>query len=131
MKIKSICRIFLMLSLSIFLTHVGLIQSAEADPAITITPDKGPPGTKLSIVGTGFIPEENVKLIFHAGILQLQLAAADTGGINKVGSDGTFKLQPPGGIPVAKTFIKPGIYKVEAIGDKGSIASTTLEVKAK
>lgn len=114
-----------------FIVHAGLAPKAEAGSTLIVTPDKGAPGTKLVIKGAGFLPEENVKVIFYAGALQLQLAAADSGGITTVGSDGAFTLEASGGIPIAATFVKPGIYIVGAAGDKGSYAATILEVLKK
>lgn len=131
MRKTSVCKILLMWGFIFFILHAGLAQKAEAGSTITITPDTGAPGTKLSIKGAGFLPGENVRVIFYAGALRLQLAAADSGGINTAGADGTFILEPPGGIPVAKAFIKPGFYIVGAAGDKGSFAATLLEVLQK
>ena len=56
-------------------------------------------------------------------------AEAETGGFVTVNENGAFKLQPRGGIPTV--MLKPGVYTIEAIGDKGSRATTPLEVLEK
>ncbi len=103
-------------------------QSGTGKAQISITPNSGVPGTKLIITGAGFIPQEKVKVILYVRNIQLQFGISGSGGISEVNQVGTFRLEPVGGVPKASTFITPGIYKIDAIGDKGSLASSQLEV---
>ena len=97
---------------------------------LVITPMSGLAGkTKLTIYGSGFVPEENVRVILGIEGADIGLADRDTGGIVVADDKGAFKLKNRGGIP-RKEVINPGVYTVKAIGDKGSMASAPLEVVA-
>ena len=121
---------FLALFLSVGCT--GTYPKNDAGRAqISVTPNRGVPGTKLLITGTGFIPKEKVKVILHVQNVQLQFGTSGSGGVCVVNQDGTFKLEPIGGVPIAASIVKPGSYKVDAIGEKGSFASSQLEVLKK
>lgn len=133
MEKKTLTLILLILLVSFF--SFGCTWTSEKSETrqaqINITPNSGVPGTKLIITGTGFIPQEKVKVILYVQNVQLQFGTSGSGGISEVNQDGTFRLEPVGGVPKASTFVTPGVYKVDAIGDKGSLASAQLEVLLK
>jgi len=109
---------------------VGMVFAAEERvPSLVVTPLSGEPGTKLIFYGAGFIPGEKVKVTMTVDEVPYVFAEAETGGFVTVNENGAFKLQPRGGIPTV--MLKPGVYTIEAIGDKGSRATTPLEVLEK
>ena len=98
-------------------------------PSLVVVPLSGEPGDKLTFYGAGFVPGEKVKVIMTVDEVPYAFAEAETGGFVTVNENGAFKLQPRGGIPTV--MLKPGVYTIEAIGDKGSRATTPLEVLEK
>lgn len=109
---------------------VGMIcASEEQEPSFVVTPISGEPGDKLIFYGAGFIPGEKVKVIMTVDEVPFAFGVAGTGGFVTVNKNGAFKLQPRGGIP--QVMLEPGVYTIEAIGDKGSKATTPLEVLEK
>ncbi len=98
-------------------------------PSLVVVPISGEPLTKLTFYGAGFVPGEKVKVILTVDDVPFAFGEVGTGGIVTVNEYGAFKLQPRGGIP--KVMLKPGVYTIEAIGDKGSRATTPLEVLEK
>ena len=106
-------------------------EQGKMQPVLHIYPISGQVGEKVAIYGAGFEPEEKVKIILQVGNVPLQWAEADTGGIVVANEYGAFKLIPRGGIPVAASFVEPGIYVVKALGDKGSKAIAPIEILEK
>jgi len=98
-------------------------------PSLVVVPISGEPLTKLTFYGAGFVPGEKVRVIMTVDDVPFAFGEVGTGGIVTVNEYGAFKLQPRGGIP--KVMLKPGVYTIEAIGDKGSRATTPLEVLEK
>lgn len=98
-------------------------------PSLVVVPISGEPLTKLTFYGAGFVPGEKVRVILTVDDVPFAFGEVGTGGIVTVNEYGAFKLQPRGGIP--KVMLKPGVYTIEAIGDKGSRATTPLEVLEK
>ena len=98
-------------------------------PSLVVVPISGEPLTKLTFYGAGFVPGEKVRVILTVDDVPFAFGEVGTGGIVTVNEYGAFKLQPRGGIP--KAMLKPGVYTIEAIGDKGSRATTPLEVLEK
>jgi len=98
-------------------------------PSLVVVPISGEPLTKLTFYGAGFVPGEKVRVILTVDDVPFAFGEVGTGGIVTVNEYGAFKLQPRGGIP--KVMLKPGVYTIEAIGDKGSKATTPLEVLEK
>jgi hypothetical protein len=128
LKKLSILLIVVVLMTAVF--SVGMICASEKqEPSFVVTPISGEPGTKLIFYGAGFVPGEKVKVIMTVDEVPYAFAVAGTGGFVTVNENGAFKLQPAGGIPTV--MLKPGIYTIEAIGDKGSRATTPLEVLEK
>ena len=98
---------------------------------INVTPIKGEIGEKVNIYGAGFVPGEKVEIILQITNVSLRWAEANTGGVVIANELGAFKLVPRGGIPKASQYVKPGVYVVKAVGDKGSIAVTPIEILKK
>lgn len=98
-------------------------------PSLVVVPISGEPLTKLTFYGAGFVPGEKVRVLLTVDDVPFAFGEVGTGGIVTVNEYGAFKLQPRGGIP--KVMLKPGVYTIEAIGDKGSRATTPLEVLEK
>ena len=102
--------------------------AAESSPAsIVVEPMSGKPKTALMVYGAGFVPGENVRIILHMTGTDMAWGPTGSGGIVTANDYGAFGLKTRGGIP-AGNVIEPGVYSVEATGDKGSRASTPLVV---
>jgi|GEM_PF-1796159 len=114
--------------LLIAFTSVVLATDLQV-PSLVVTPMSGEPGTKLTFYGAGFISGEKVRILLTVDDVPYAFGETGTGGIVTVNENGAFKLQPRGGIP--KVLLKAGVYTIEAIGDKGSRATTPLEVLEK
>ena len=98
-------------------------------PSLVVVPISGEPGTSFTFYGAGFVTGEKVRVLLTVDDVPFAFGEVGTGGIVTVNEYGAFKLQPRGGIP--KVMLKAGIYTIEAIGDKGSRATTPLEVLEK
>jgi len=98
-------------------------------PSLVVVPLSGEPLTKLTFYGAGFVPGEKVRVLLTVDDVPYAFGVTGTGGIVTVNEHGAFKLQPRGGIP--KVMLEPGVYTIEAVGDKGSRATTPLEVLEK
>ncbi len=75
--------------------------SAEAAPAITVSPASGPPGTSFVVTGTGFTPGSTV--LFGAVDQATEPVAAE---LLQVAADGTFQTA------IDSTGFAPGQYTV-------------------
>ena len=104
---------------------------AKAMPStIIVSPMSGLPLARVTVYGSGFVPGEKVRVFLSLEGARMVWAAADSGGMVVANEYGAFELKPEGGIP-PEELIKPGVYSVEAIGDKDSLASTPLVVLEK
>lgn len=110
-------------------------KQAEQAATLSINPASGKANAKLDISGSGFLPGEKILLLLNAegmvggksiGPLTIGLAAEESGGIVTADEKGVFKLSRK--FPVN---IKPGIHTLEARGDKGSKATSPLEILGK
>jgi len=116
-------KLSILLILVVAVISIGTVFASEEQvPSFVVTPMSGEPGTKLTFYGAGFVPGEKVKIIMTADEVPYAFAQAGTGGYVTVNENGAFKLQPAGGIPTV--LLKPGVYTIKAVGDKGSIATT-------
>lgn len=122
-------KLSILIILALLISSIIVIASEEKVPSLVVTPMSGESGTKLIFYGAGFVPGEKVKVTMTVDEVPYVFAEAETGGFVAVNENGAFKLQPRGGIPTV--MLKPGIYTIEAIGDKGSRATTPLEVLEK
>lgn len=125
---KKLSLFFIIALLLIAFGSIALAANLQV-PSLVVVPLSGEPGAKMTFYGAGFIPGEKVKVIMTVDEVPYAFAEAETGGIVTVNENGAFKLQPRGGIPTV--MLKPGVYTIEAIGDKGSKATTSLEVLEK
>ena len=98
-----------------------------ARATILVVPMSGKPATSLKIYGSGFVPGEKVRIILPLEGYEMVMAAQETGGFVVANETGAFVLKPQGGIPLGEV-IKPGLYTLKAAGDKGSMATSPLEV---
>lgn len=119
---------FIIVLLLITFSSIVLASDLQV-PSLVVVPISGEPLTKLTFYGAGFVPGEKVRVIMTVDDVPFAFGEVGTGGIVTVNEYGAFKLQPRGGIP--KVMLKPGVYTIEAIGDKGSRATTPLEVLEK
>ena len=114
----------------LLIAFVSIVLASDLQvPSLVVIPISGEPLTKLTFYGAGFVPGEKVRVILTVDDVPFAFGEVGTGGIVTVNEYGAFKLQPRGGIP--KVMLKPGVYTIEAIGDKGSRATTPLEVLVK
>lgn len=123
-------KLSILLILVVAVISIGMVFASEEQvPSFVVTPMSGEPGTKLIFYGAGFVPGEKVKVIMTVDEVPYVFAEVGTGGFVTVNENGAFKLQPAGGIPTV--LLKAGVYTIEAVGDKGSRATTPLEVLEK
>lgn len=115
--------------LLIAFTSVVLAADLQVPTSLVVVPISGEAGDKLTFYGAGFVPGEKVRVLLTVDDVPYAFGETGTGGFVTVNENGAFKLQPRGGIP--KVLLKPGVYTIEAIGDKGSRASAPLEVLEK
>lgn len=120
---------FIILALLLIAFNSVALAADLQVPSLVVVPISGEPLTKLTFYGAGFVPGEKVRVILTVDDVPFAFGEVGTGGIVTVNEYGAFKLQPRGGIP--KVMLKPGVYTIEAIGDKGSRATTPLEVLEK
>ena len=112
----------------------GFLQSAlgadqNVPPNLVVKPMQGEPGDQLTFYGSGFLPNEEVRVILESNDVPYVFGQAGTGGIVQANTNGAFKLTPRGGIP--RVMLEPGMYTIYAVGNKGSKASAPLEVRSK
>lgn len=123
-------KLSILLILVVVVISIGMVFASEQQvPSLVVTPISAEPGTKLIFYGAGFVPGEKVKVIMTVDEVPYVFAEVGTGGFVTVNENGAFKLQPAGGIPTV--LLKAGVYTIEAVGDKGSRATTPLEVLEK
>lgn len=119
----SINNVFVML-LMFFLILPAVAMSQGI--SVEITPPGGVAETVIKITGKGFVPQEEVDIIFileegmkiGLGTEKVEVIVADAAGVFTANS----------AIP---RMAKPGQYKIEIIGNKGSQTSVTLDVTPK
>ena len=95
-------------------------------PSVEITPSSGLPETALKITGKGFKPEEEVDILF---VLEKAMKIGlGTEKVDVITTDATGSFTANSAIP---RMAKPGQYKIEVIGSKGSQTEVAIEVTAK
>jgi hypothetical protein len=116
----------------IFFTAVIFICPAMASaqqkeaPSVEISPSSGAPATALTITGKGFIPDEEIDIVM---ILEEGMRVGlGTEKVEAIVADKTGGFNAASAVPL---MAKPGQYKVEVEGSKGSQAASTLEVLPK
>jgi len=99
--------------------------------SICVVPMSGEPKTKLVFYGSGFVPGEKVRIFMDiGGEVTMVFGPPGAGGVAVANEFGAFKLKSRGGIPRSAS-VPPGVYTLEARGDKGSIATAPLETLEK
>ncbi|MDI6726481.1 MAG: hypothetical protein QMD32_05915 [Smithellaceae bacterium] len=102
-----------------------MILSAEAQQraaGLAIEPSSGKAAAAIKIKGSGFLPAEEVDIIMQVGDVYHGLGTEKSDAV-VANNNGAFDVVS--GIPVRTP---PGIYKIEATGNKGSVATFSLEV---
>lgn len=94
--------------------------------SVEIIPSSGVPETAIKIIGKGFAPEEEIDILMtiEEGIK----IGLGTEKVDVITTDTTGAFTANTAIP---RMAKPGQYKIEIIGNKGSQNVVTLEVTAK
>jgi outer membrane protein assembly factor BamB len=95
----------------LFLAHAAACWAQLAPPTITITPTSGPPGTRISVSGSGFAPNTAVDIYFNTK----DEALASTNG------SGNFRM--PIRTPVSGTSAPPGINYITAVDRDGGTSA--------
>jgi hypothetical protein len=104
----------------------GQAIAEQSAPSLVVSPISGKALIKLTFYGSGFEPGEKVRVIMEFNDVPYAFGTVGTGGVLEVNENGAFKLEPRGGIP--KQYVEPGVYTIQAIGDKGSYATHPLEI---
>jgi len=99
----------------------GALQ--QKSPRIVVVPFSGKPETKISILGAGFVPGEEVQIGVTMFGVSLFLGSREAAHVaNEMGAVKIDSFIP------GKLVAKGGLYTVRAIGNKGSFATYPLEV---
>ena len=132
-------RALVLLSVMLVVTMFGAVAScanpAPAEKAVgisggaatlIITPLSGAPKAKITIIGSGFVPGEEVEIIGHwfgidqvIGTKDLYLSGEEP--ILTANEEGAFIATS-----VIPAEIKLGVYTVKAVGKNGSLATSPL-----
>ena len=102
---------------------IGCLSAAQPDKtaSLTIKPNSGTPKGAVEFIGSGFKPGEGIELIMVLDDVPTDLCRKPM--IKKADGSGAFKFK--GNIPGPAT---PGMHKIEAVGDQGTVAEAMLEV---
>lgn len=119
---KKICFSTSLLIICLFLPVLAMSQGASVE----LTPSSGLPETALKITGKGFQPEEEVDILF---ILEEGMKIGlGTEKVDVITADKAGTFTANSAIP---RMAKPGQYKIEIIGNKGSQTTVSIEVTVK
>lgn len=122
---RSSCMLAALFAVVLVLLVFGAAQAQEK-PAVSLTPDQGKAETALKIAGTGFKAEEEVDIVLILGDgLRVGLGTAK---VEVVMTDANGAFSADSAIP---KMAKPGAYRIDIIGSKGSEATATLTVLPK
>lgn len=97
-----------------------------AQPVVIITPSSGVPADEITIEGKGFQPDEEVDIIITLDEDEKVALGTVEADVIKTDANGSFSVKS--GIPINA---KPGTYKVDVLGNKGTQLDLKIEVKAK
>lgn len=119
---KKICFSTSLLIICLLLPVLAMSQGASVE----LTPSSGLPETALKITGKGFQPEEEVDILF---ILEEGMKIGlGTEKVDVITADKAGTFIANSAIP---RMAKPGQYKIEIIGNKGSQTTVSIEVTVK
>ncbi len=112
--------------LAVVLALAASAAFAQEKPSVALAPDKGKAEAALKISGKGFQPNEEVDIVLILGEgLRVGLGTAK---VEVVVADDKGAFEAESAVP---KMAKPGEYKIEVIGSKGSEASAVLQVLPK
>lgn len=111
---------FLFLVLMIIFTWTS--AQAQEKASITVEPASGKAAAVIKIKGTKFKPGEEVHIVMQVGDVYHGLGTEKA---DVIVADAKGEFDVSSGIPVRTP---PGIYKIEATGNKGSEAAFNIEV---
>lgn len=125
LKFLAIAFVFVLLSM-MALACASMQERSEARSvaSLVVTPNSALPKSKITILGSGFIPGEIIEVI-----MVVDGVPTDLGGkpmVKKANDLGAFKT-----ISNIPGIAKPGLYTLKAMGDKGTVAVAPLEVEKK
>ncbi len=97
-----------------------------AQPSVTVEPSQGPPAAEIKIEGKGFKPGEEVNIVINLGEGEKVALGTVKEDVVKANKKGEFSVVS--GIPFNA---KPGVYKINVTGNKGSSTEVKIEVTPK
>jgi len=97
-----------------------------AQPTVTITPSSGVPAAIITIEGKGFQPNEEIDIIITLDEGEKVGLGTEKTDVITADANGAFSVKS--GIPINA---KPGVHKIDVIGNKGSQIELKIEVKPK
>ncbi|GAB6182536.1 hypothetical protein [Thermodesulfovibrio hydrogeniphilus] len=110
----------------IFIVLLLLAAPCFAQPTVTITPSTGAPTTPIKIEGKGFQPNEEIDIIITLD--EGEKVGLGTEKVDVVVTNEKGEFSVNSGIP---TNAKPGTYKIDIVGNKGSVTEAKIEVTPK
>lgn len=119
---KGILATIFFVFLLVFSPAVFVPAEAQAQANLLLQPASGKAAAALKITGSRFQPGEEVDLIMQVAEVFHGLGTEKA---DAVIADGNGNFDVTTGIPVRTP---PGVYKIEATGNKGSAAQAGLEV---
>ncbi len=123
-NIKWKCAVFCCFLLLAFISSCATVPAKpkERPASMIIEPASGKAAAAIKITGSKFLPNEDVDIIMQVGDVYHGLGTEKA---DKLTADNNGQFVVNTGIPVRTP---PGKYKIEASGDKGSVASFNIEV---
>ncbi len=115
--------VFLMIFMFCFIFPTAVMAQGIS---VEITPSSGVPETAIKISGKGFASNEEIDILLT--LEEGMKIGLGTEKVDIITSDATGAFTANTAIP---RMAKPGQYKIEIIGNKGSQTVATLEVTAK
>ncbi|MDX1469575.1 MAG: hypothetical protein R3258_09545 [Acidimicrobiia bacterium] len=101
-----------------WISLAAILLALQVQPAISLSPDSGQPGSVFVVSGTGFTPGERVKVSWDGSNL---------GGTVRVKDDGTFEYS---GLAPEGAALGPHTVTAQGVGGNTERASATFTVEA-
>lgn len=118
--------ILLVFAFSLLLLSCAGVETQQRMGSVDIAPPSGLAPSDVKITGKGFLPDEEVDILFV--LEETAKVGLGTAKVDVIKADATGNFSVPATIPMNA---KPGKYKVEIIGGKGTQAATMFEVTPK
>ena len=99
---------------------------SQATAMIVVSPVGGLPKATTYFSGAGFVPGEKIKLLLHVEGTTIMCGPKGGMAVIEANEYGAFSFSQ-----LRHRAIEAGIYTLEAIGDKGSMATAPYQVLAK